>query len=54
VVAYAEEYNRPGKFTVLIGFEWTSSPVGNNLQRNVIFRDGNSSPSPTTVTCPPA
>jgi hypothetical protein len=36
----AEKYNEPGKFTALIGFEWTSTPNGNNLHRNVIFRDG--------------
>ncbi len=35
----AEKFNRPGIFTALIGFEWTSSPSGNNLHRNVIFRD---------------
>ena len=35
----AEKFNEPGKFTALIGFEWTSSPGGNNLHRNVIFRD---------------
>ena len=40
LTAAAEEFNEPGKFTALIGFEWTSSPGGNNLHRNVVFRDG--------------
>jgi len=39
LTASAEKFNEPGKFTALIGFEWTSSPGGNNLHRNVIFRD---------------
>ena len=39
LTASAEKFNEPGKFTALIGFEWTSSPGGNNLLRNIIFRD---------------
>ena len=40
LIRAAEEFNEPGKFTTFIAFEWTSLVKGNNLHRNVIFRDG--------------
>src|SRR5512139_751394 len=33
----AEAYNEPGRFTALIGFEWTAGG-SSNLHRNVVFR----------------
>lgn len=35
----ADEADTPGRFTAFIGYEWTSNTGGNNLHRNVIFRD---------------
>ena len=45
--ALADKYNEPGRFTALIGYEWTAIG-GNNLHRNVIFR-GDASVANRTV-----
>lgn len=45
--ALADKYNDPGRFTALIGYEWTAIG-GDNLHRNVIFR-GDSSDANKTV-----
>lgn len=39
VIAAAETFNDPGRFTAFIGFEWTSNTKGNNLHRNILFRE---------------
>jgi hypothetical protein len=41
MVEAAERHNEPGRFTALIGFEWSAAPGGANLHRNLIFRDAN-------------
>ena len=39
IIDYAEAHNQPGAFTAFIGYEWSSSPAGNNLHRVVVMRD---------------
>jgi hypothetical protein len=54
-VGAAETADEPGRFTAFIGYEWTSNTGGNNLHRNVVFRDGEAKASlvePFTVLPP--
>jgi hypothetical protein len=39
-VKTADEYNEPGRFTTLAGYEWTFTPQGDNLHRVILFADG--------------
>lgn len=38
-LSLAEDYNEPGVFSAIIGYEYTTEGA-NNLHRNVLFRDG--------------
>tara|TARA_A100001037_G_scaffold306511_1_gene352237 strand:- start:13140 stop:14981 length:1842 start_codon:yes stop_codon:yes gene_type:complete len=40
VVQTSDEFNDPGRFTALTGYEWTSMINGNNLHRVVVYKDG--------------
>jgi hypothetical protein len=39
-IEIADQYDEPGRFSAMIGFEWTSTPSGDNLHRVIVFRDG--------------
>ena len=40
ITRLADQHDRPGVFSALIGFEWTSMPNGDNLHRVVVYGDG--------------
>ncbi|NNE18586.1 MAG: DUF3604 domain-containing protein, partial [Myxococcales bacterium] len=39
IIAAATRHDAPCSFTSFIGWEWTSTEDGNNLHRNVLYRD---------------
>ena len=45
-IQIADSFNEPGKFTTLVGYEWSSQPNMSNLHRNVIFRSSANLPVP--------
>lgn len=45
-VQIADSFYEPGKFTTLVGYEWSSQPNMSNLHRNVIFRSSENLPVP--------
>jgi hypothetical protein len=47
-VKAANEYYEPGRFTTFIGYEWSATPGGTNLHRNVIF-NADRAPLPFTA-----
>jgi len=40
ITRLADENNEPGRFTALIGYEWSAMPSGDNLHRVVVYGDG--------------
>jgi hypothetical protein len=40
IMEAADRHNEPGVFTAFMGWEWSSTPNGNNLHRVVVMREG--------------
>jgi Protein of unknown function (DUF3604) len=46
----AREFYEPGTFTTFVAYEWTGTPLGANLHRNVIFRNEHVTRTPISKT----
>lgn len=45
VIAVADKFNKPGKFTTFVAYEWTAAPDARNMHRNIFFRDSKHLPA---------
>lgn len=45
-VKIADSFNEPGKFTAMVGYEWSSQPNMSNLHRNIMYRSNQNLPLP--------
>jgi hypothetical protein len=43
-IRITDSFYEPGKFTTMVGYEWSSQPQMSNLHRNVIFRSSENLP----------
>ncbi len=41
IIKAAADHYEPGRFTTIVGYEWSAAPDGGNMHRNVLFRDMN-------------
>ncbi|MCP4905812.1 MAG: DUF3604 domain-containing protein [bacterium] len=39
ITGLADDHNDPGRFSAMIGYEWSAMPGGDNLHRVVVYRD---------------
>ncbi len=53
IISAANDFDDPDddcSFTTFVGYEWTASPDGDNLHRNVLFRNAQVPPLPLSYT----